>query len=132
MAKPAPALARRPRHSAIPVQPPLVLDNVRLVSLVTKSLVELPVSSAMAVIATATVGAVVSIVTAWLAVLPTLPVGVDDPHLIGEAGAGQANRAAMDGRNGQMLPSPGKSSKKLRRYLDLDLCCRAELEFGLG
>ena len=53
---------------------PLVPDTVSVVSLVMKSDDELPLSVAIAVIAKASAGgAVVSMVTAWLAVVPTLP-----------------------------------------------------------
>ena len=51
---------------------PLVPDTVSVVSLVMKSVDDVPVSSAIAVIASASVGPVVSMVTAWLAVVPTL------------------------------------------------------------
>ena len=52
---------------------PLVPETVSVVSLVMKSEDELPVSLAIAVIASASAGAVVSMVTAWLAVVPILP-----------------------------------------------------------
>ena len=51
---------------------PLVPETVSEVSLVMKSLDDVPVSVAIAVIASASAGAVVSMVTAWLAVVPTL------------------------------------------------------------
>ena len=49
---------------------PLVPETVSVVSLVMKSLADVPVSSAMALIARASAGAEVSMVTAWLAVVP--------------------------------------------------------------
>ena len=52
---------------------PLVPETVSVVSLVMKSEDELPVSLAIAVIAKASAGAAVSMVTAWLAAVPILP-----------------------------------------------------------
>ena len=51
---------------------PLVPDTISVVSLVMKSLL-VPVSVAIAVIASASAGAVVSMVMAWLVVVPILP-----------------------------------------------------------
>ena len=51
----------------------LVPDTVSTVSLVMKSLDDVPVSSAIAVMSTVAVGAAVSMVTAWLSSGPTLP-----------------------------------------------------------
>ena len=50
---------------------PLVPETVSVVSLVVKS-PAVPVSSAIAVMSTAAVGLLVSMVTAWLSLLPTL------------------------------------------------------------
>ncbi len=52
---------------------PLVPDTVSVVSLVMKSLDDVPVSLAIAVMSTVAAGAAVSMVTAWLSVVPTLP-----------------------------------------------------------
>ena len=51
---------------------PLLPDTISVVSLVMKS-PTVPLSLAIAVIASASAGAVVSMVMAWLAVVPTLP-----------------------------------------------------------
>ena len=51
---------------------PLLPDTISVVSLVMKS-PTVPLSLAIAVIARASAGAVVSMVMAWLAVVPTLP-----------------------------------------------------------
>ena len=51
----------------------MVPDTVSEVSLVMKSPDDVPVSLTIAVMSTVAVGAAVSMVTAWLSVLPTLP-----------------------------------------------------------
>ncbi len=52
---------------------PLVPDTISVVSLVMKSLDAVPVSVAIAVIASAAAGSAVSMVMAWLVVVPILP-----------------------------------------------------------
>jgi hypothetical protein len=63
----------------------LVPDTVSDVSFVMKSDAEVPLSEAIAVISTVAVGAVVSMVMAWLSMLPPVAGDVHHPRLIREA-----------------------------------------------